>query len=326
MSKLQSNVDSVSRLAEEIISGRRIGRTDDMSVLLTADIEELCSGADAIRKAFCGDKVDLCTIVNGRSGRCSEDCKFCAQSCHYRTNAEEYPFLDLEEILAEGRRNEAAGIHRYSIVTAGRSIKGKDLEQALAAYRRLHEESSMKLCASHGLQTVEEFQRMKDAGVERCHCNTETSRRYFPFICTTHTYDDKIENIMRAKEAGLEVCSGGIIGMGETWEDRIDMALSLAELEIDSIPLNILRPISGTPFEELPPISNEDVLRTVAIFRYINPTAWIRMAAGRGQFTDGGAKLFQSGANAAITGDMLTTTGTSIADDIEMFKQLGYEL
>ena len=165
---------------------------------------------------------------------------------------------------------------------------------------------------------------MKEAGVERCHANLETSRRYFPQMCTTHTYEDKVTNIQRARAAGLEVCSGGILGMGESWEDRLDLAVSLAELEISSIPLNLLRPIPGTPYEGMEPISNEDVLRTVAFFRYINPTAWIRMAAGRGQFLDGGAELFRSGANAAITGDMLTTTGTSMAGDRAMMLGLGY--
>ena len=139
-----------------------------------------------------------------------------------------------------------------------------------------------------------------------------------------HTYDDKLANIARAREAGLEVCSGGIIGMGETWQDRLDLAVSLAELEITSIPINILRPIPGTPYEAMEPLSNDDVLRCVAFFRYLNPTAWIRLAAGRGQFPDGGACLFRSGANSAITGDMLTTTGTSIAGDLRMFRQLGY--
>lgn len=316
----------MKELAREIIEGRRLGRQDDLSVLLSCDLEELCAGADEIRRAFHGNKVDLCTIVNGRSGGCGEDCKFCTQSCHNHTRIEEYSFLDQEQIVGEGHRNEEAGVHRYSIVTAGRGIKGEALEQALEAYRRLHEECHIRLCASHGLQTVEEFQRMKEAGVERYHANLETSRRYFPFVCTTHTYDDKVENIRRARLAGLDVCSGGIIGMGETWEDRIDMALSLAELAIESIPLNILRPISGTPFEHMPAVSNDDVLRTVAIFRYINPRAWVRIAAGRGQFPDGGAQLFLSGANAAITGDMLTTTGTSIAGDLAMFEQLGYEL
>lgn len=138
------------------------------------------------------------------------------------------------------------GVHRFSIVTAGRSLKGMELEQALEAYARLHRESGLKLCASHGLQTEEEFRRMKEAGVERCHANLETSRRYFPQMCTTHTYEDKVTNIQRARAAGLEVCSGGILGMGESWEDRLDLAVSLAELEISSIPLNLLRPIPGT--------------------------------------------------------------------------------
>ena len=167
---------------------------------------------------------------------------------------------------------------------------------------------------------------LKEAGVTRFHANLETSRRYFPHICTTHTYQDKVDNIRRAQAAGLDVCSGGILGMGETWEDRIDMALDLAALGIGSIPLNILRPIPGTPFGDLEPITNEEVLRAVAIFRYLNPTAWIRMAAGRGQFSGGGAELFRSGANAAITGDMLTTTGTSMAGDAAMFRALGYQL
>ena len=316
----------MKQLAKELIEGRRLKRQDDLSVLISANLDELCTGADEIRKEFQGNKADLCSIINGRSGRCGENCKFCAQSCHYNTDIEEYSFVNTDEIIREGLHNELAGVHRFSIVTAGRNIRGNDLDHVLIAYRRLRQETNLKLCASHGLQTLEEFQLMKEAGVDRYHANIETSRRYFPFICTTHTYDDKISNIRRAQEAGLDVCSGGIIGMGETWEDRIDMAVSLSELNINSIPLNILRPIPGTPFEHIPPISNEDVIRTVAIFRYINPTAWIRMAAGRGQFDDGGAILFKSGANSAITGDMLTTTGTGISKDIAMLKQLGYEL
>ena len=294
----------MNSLAEEIIAGRRLGSREEALPLVEAELEALCRGADRIRSALCGSRADLCTIVNGRSGQCGEDCKFCAQSCLYRTQAEEYPFLAEDEILAACRRDEAAGARRFSIVTAGRSLKGEDLERALSAYRRLRRET----------------------GVDRIHANLETSRRYFPHICTTHTYQDKVDNIRRAQAAGLDVCSGGILGMGETWEDRIDMALDLAALGIGSIPLNILRPIPGTPFGDLEPITNEEVLRAVAIFRYLNPTAWIRMAAGRGQFSGGGAELFRSGANAAITGDMLTTTGTSMAGDAAMFRALGYQL
>lgn len=313
-------------LAERIIRGERLDRRDDLSMLVELNLETLCRAADQVRRALCGDRGELCTIVNGRSGRCSEDCRFCAQSCHYHTQAEEYPFLPVQEIVEEGKRNEAAGVHRYSIVTAGRGIHGRELDHALEAYRRLREETGLGLCASHGLQTREEFQAMKEAGVTRYHANLETSRRNFPNICTTHTYEDKLENIRRAKEAGLEVCSGGILGMGETWEDRIDMALNLWELGVVSIPLNLLTPIPGTPLAQQPLLKDDEVCRSVAIFRLLNPTAWIRMAAGRRRFADGGKLLFRCGANAAITGDMLTTTGTGIAEDRTMFAQLGYQI
>lgn len=316
----------MKKLAQEIISGRRLGREDDLGALITADLGELTEGADHIRAALCGDRGELCTILNGRSGRCGEDCKFCAQSGHYCTHVEEHPFLPEDQIVAQCLHNERSGIHRFSIVTAGRGLSGEEFERALSAYRRMGRESGVALCASLGFLTEEQFQALREAGVSRYHANLETSRRYFPFICTTHTYQDKVDNIKRARRAGLEVCSGGIIGMGETFEDRIDMALDLAELGVRSIPLNILRPIPGTPLESMAPLAKEEILRTVAIFRYINPTAWVRMAAGRGQLPDGGAELFRAGANAAITGDMLTTTGIGVAEDTAMFRRLGYEI
>ena len=316
----------MEKLAERIVRGARLGREDDLEQLVEMDLEKLCRAADQVRQAFCGDRGELCTIVNARSGRCSEDCRFCAQSCRYHTGAEEYPFRSPGEIVAEGKRNEAAGVQRFSVVTAGRGLHGQELEQALEAYRRLRAETGLGLCASHGFQTEEEFRAMKEAGVTRYHANLETSRRNFPNICTTHTYEDKLANIRRAQNAGLEVCSGGILGMGETWEDRIDMALDLSELGAVSIPLNLLTPIPGTPLADMPPMTEEEVLRSVAIFRLLNPAAWVRMAAGRGQFPDGGGALFRSGANAAITGDMLTTTGTGTARDRALFAQLGYRL
>ena len=322
----EGSVIQLKQLAEEIIAGRRLTREDDLTMFLTADLEELCQGADMIRKALCGNKADLCGIVNGRCGHCSEDCRFCAQSGHNHADVHCHPFLPYEELLEAFRYNRSKGIKRFSIVTSGRGIQGEDLEKALEAYRGLLKEGGMKVCASHGLQTVEEFRRIRETGVDLVHANLETSRRYFPYVCSTHTYQDELDNVRNAREAGLEVCSGGIIGMGETWEDRMELALSLSELDVYSIPINILQAVKGTPFENIPPISTEDILRTVAIFRYLNPTALIRMAAGRGRFADGGRKLFRSGANAAVTGDMLTTTGTSIAGDVAMFQELGYEL
>lgn len=181
-----------------------------------------------------------------------------------------------------------------------------------------------KICASFGLLDEDEFRYIKDAGIVRIHNNLETSRNNFANICTTHTYDDKINSIKAAKRAGLEVCSGGIMGLGETYEDRIDMALDLRELGIKSVPINMLNAISGTPFENNKKLTIDDMRRIVAIYRFILPDASIRLAGGRGLLEDKGKSCFKSGANSAISGNLLTTSGITIKDDIEMIKDLGY--
>lgn len=316
----------MKKLIEEIINGRRLTRNDNINFLLTVSLNELCEGANKIRKELCGDKVDLCTIINGRSGKCSENCKFCAQSAHHNTDIKEYNFLNPDMIVADCKKNVASGVHRYSIVTAGRTLTGSDFNQAVQAYKRMYKECSINLCASHGLLSEENLIRLKEAGVTMYHANIETSKNYFPNICTTHSYEDKIKEIKLAQKAGLNVCSGGIIGMGETFEDRLDMAFSLSELKVISIPINVLMPIKGTPFEDLKPISHNDILRTIAIFRYINPTAYIRMAAGRTYFNNGGREIFRSGANATITGDMLTTIGNNTIQDKNMLTELGFDI
>ena len=308
------------------MNGYRLNRKEDLSFLVTTDLKELCEGADQLRKYFHGNQVDLCAIINGRSGKCSEDCKFCAQSGHHNTGIAEYDFLDSSVILEDCKKHEAEGVHRYSIVTAGRTLEGRDFDKALTAYHAMKAECCIQLCASHGLLTEEAYIALKEAGVARYHENIETSKRYFPNICTTHTYEDKIRCIRFAKKAGLEVCSGGIIGMGENWEDRLDMALSLSELEVDSIPINALMPIQGTPLESCTMVTEEELLRTIAIFRYINPAADIRLAAGRAIMTNSGEKAFHAGANATITGNMLTTSGNNIEQDIHMLKALGFDL
>ena len=314
------------RIAEEIINGRRLNREDDLAFFMEEDLDSLCRGADEIRRRLRGDRADLCSIINGRSGQCGEDCKFCAQSSCHNAKINEYPFLEPEEILEDCRRHERQGVGRYSVVTAGRALNGREMDLALRAYRSMKENCKIELCASHGLLSQEDFYRLAEAGISRYHANIETSRRNFPNICTTHTYDDKLEVIRRARNAGLAVCSGGIIGMGETWEDRVDMAFSLYEMEIKSIPINILQPIPGTPFGTLPPLSEEEILRTIAMFRYINPDAEVRLAAGRNSMEHSGKKVFTAGANAAITGDMLTTSGNNIADDMAMLTSMGFEV
>lgn len=316
----------IIKLANAIISGIRLDRSDDISFLLTAELSKLCKGADRIRAELCGDHIDLCGIINGKSGKCPENCKFCAQSAHNHTGVKEYDFLDENAILEECKHYEKKGVHRFSIVTAGRTLSDKDFEKAVSAYRRMNRECEISLCASHGLLTDEQFKRLYDSGVRMYHANIETSRRNFPNICTSHTFDDKIACIKRAQKCGFKVCSGGIIGMGETWEDRIDMAFTLAELNIISIPINALTPIDGTPLEKNERLSEDEILRTVAIFRYINPAAYIRLAAGRNLMEGSGRAAFNAGANATITGDMLTTSGNDINADMEMLTAMGFDI
>lgn len=315
------------KLADEIIGGRRITREDDLNMFLTCDLKELCQGADKIREAFVREKVDLCSIINGRSGRCPEDCKYCAQSAHNHTACEIYDFLPEEKILEACKMNESEGVNRFAIVTAGRALSGEEFEKAIHAYETMKKECKIDLCASMGFLTKEQLHRLHEAGVTSYHHNIETSRRNFPNICTTHTYDMKIETLKMVKEEGMCACSGGIIGMGETWEDRLDMAISLAELGIDSIPINALMPIKGTPLENQEQLTEDDILRTIAFFRYINPDANIRLAAGRALLTNDGETAFESGASATITGNMLTTVAcATIRSDRKMLQDMGRDV
>ncbi len=294
-------------LAKKIIAGYRIERGDDLSLFLTAPLPELQEGARLLQEHFCGKHIDFCTIINGRSGRCGEDCKYCAQAACHHTGIEEYAFLPKETILAHARANEAAGAPRSAIVTSGRALSVRDFDRAIETYEAMRATCHIGLCASHGLLTRAQLRRLREAGVTSYHHNIETSRRFFPQICTTHTYDDRIRTIKMAQEEGFCVCSGGIIGMGETWEDRLDMALSLAELGIESIPINALMPIPGTGMEGRAQLPADD----------------IRLAAGRKLLPKNGATAFCAGASASITGNMLTTSGTTIKEDMAMIAKLG---
>lgn len=317
----------VLALAREIIEGRRLTREEDLSFFLSCELDPLREGADTIRKAMVGDKVDLCSIINDRSGHCPEDCKYCAQSAHHHTHCEVYDFLPEESILEACIMNEREGVDRFSIVTAGRALSGEEFEKAVHAYERMHRECRIDLCASMGFLNAEQLHRLHEAGVTSYHHNIETSRRFFPSICTTHTFDMKIETLKLVKAEGMWACSGGIIGMGETWEDRLDMALSLAEVGVDSIPINALMPIPGTPLEHLPRLTEPEILRTIAMFRYINPRTDIRLAAGRALMSGDGEAAFRSGASATITGNMLTTAAcATIRSDRKMLENMGRDV
>lgn len=315
---------NILELADEIIAGKRLTKAEWPDYLKTCDLDELCEAADKIRAACVGDKIDLCSIINGRSGRCPEDCKYCAQSAHNHTDCEIYDFLDEDTIIDACKLNEREGVDRFSIVTAGRALTGEEFDKAIQAYERMNKECDIELCASMGFVDADQLHRLHEVGVTSYHHNIETSRRFFPEICTTHTYDQKLATLKLIKAEGMYVCSGGIIGMGEDMDDRIDMAFDLAEAGADSIPINALMPIPGTPLEGRERLTEDEILRTIAIFRFINPEANIRLAAGRALLTGDGEKAFKSGASATITGNMLTTVAcATIRSDKELIKSLG---
>ncbi|MCF0225583.1 MAG: biotin synthase BioB [Fibrobacter sp.] len=315
----------VQELKNKILNENYVTTREDAIKLLDADLDDLTKAADEIREKLHGKDFDFCSIINGRSGRCSENCKYCAQSSYYHTGAPEYKLLSAEEILADAKKREAADIPRYSIVTSGRTLTSNDVEQISETIRRIKKETKLSVCLSSGLLNREQFDKLRDAGLTRFHNNLETYRRHFPDVCTTHTYDDKIKALQNALAAGLEICSGGIMGLGETMEDRIDMCIDLRELGVKSTPINVLNAIPGTPFENLPRLTNDEFCRIVAIYRFINPKAYLRLAGGRGVLGDNGERAFKSGANATITDDMLTTSGIQSARDFELVKKLGFE-
>ena len=230
-----------------------------------------------------------------------------------------------EDATLTAEKAAAGHITRISLVTAGRALSGKDFDTALECFRTISRKcgKKLKLCASLGILAPEQMEQLKAAGVTRYHHNIETSESFFPSICTTHTYKDRINTIRAAQNAGLEICSGGIIGMGESRKDRIEFAAAIRNLNVQSVPVNILTPIAGTPFQDIPSVSTEEILRTIAVFRFMMPSQTIRCAAGRKTIGNNGERAFRSGANALISGDFLTTSGSSTAEDIAMLKRLG---
>ena len=315
----------INELKDKVLNGYKLNKEEAME-LYSSDLELLKVLANEIREKLCGKSVDLCSIVNGKSGKCSENCKYCAQSIHFKTGVQEYPLMPYEEVEKIAKENEEDGVNRFSIVTSGKGLYGKDFDKVVGYYDKLNQNCEINLCASHGIVDKESLLKLKNVGVKRYHHNLETSENYYKEICTTHTYQDRIDTVKYAQELGLEVCSGGIIGMGESIEDRIDLAITLRDLNIKSIPVNALMAIKGTPLQAQENLSEEEILRTIGVFRFVNPTANIRLAAGRNLLTGFGEIAFKSGANATITGNLLTTCGNNIKADKEMIEKIGLKV
>ncbi len=324
-----SKVDLINRLEENVLAGQEITQQEarELGELDGSELHQLFAAASRIRDLRAGKKVDLCSIINAKSGLCSENCKFCAQSAHHQTEVDVYDLLDEELILERALQMEAQGAKRYSLVTSGRGISAGDLVEVLGIYRRLARETNLKLCASLGIISEDTARRLREAGVTMYHHNLETSESYFPQICTTHSYQDRIKTIKACQAADLEVCSGGIIALGETMDQRLEMAFSLRSLKVQSVPINILSPIVGTALENqriLPPL---EILKTIAIYRFILPEAKLRFAGGReNALRDLQAMGYLAGINATLVGSYLTTSGRTVAEDIQMILDMGLQV
>jgi len=326
-----TNHARIAGLGQRVLEGEHITREQAMWLFNlegSADILDLLSWANRIREQFKGNKIHLCSIVNAKAGACSENCSFCAQSSFYQTGSPKYGFVDPEPVFEAADEANKNGVTAVGLVAAWKGLnEGPMLDEVCDRIRELKESGKTRPDASLGIiKSQKVADRLKEAGLECYGHNLESSRRFFPQTCTTHTYEDRIETIGYLKKAGLKICSGGIIGMGETREDRCDLAFSLKEIGANVVPINILNPIPGTPFENNPPLPVLEILKTIACFRFILPRQEIMIAGGRTvNLRDAQSMVFMAGASALMVGNYLTTLNQSVEKDLQMLKDLGLD-
>ncbi|MEK7309172.1 MAG: biotin synthase BioB [Nitrospirota bacterium] len=297
-----------------------------LSELQGREVFELFALSNSVRMSFRGNRVDLCSIINAKSGACPEDCSFCAQSANSRANIEVYSLMNREKILEAASSAKKFGVKRFCVVTSGKKALGIDLEKICGFISEI-KNTGLLPCATLGMLGESELKELKSAGLHRYHHNLETSEAYFNEICTTHAYRDKIKTIETAKSLGLSVCSGGIFGLGESWQDRIDMAFALKEIGVDSVPINFLTPITGTPLGSREILSPTEALKIIAIYRLILPGLEIRVCGGRpNTLKDKNSYIFMAGADGLLIGNYLTTPGSKPEDDLQMIKDMGMEI
>ncbi|MBP7275292.1 MAG: biotin synthase BioB [Kiritimatiellae bacterium] len=315
-------------LADRVLSGQPVAREEALAMLRSSDedLPLLLAGAFRLRAHHFGRKVQLHVIENARSGACPEDCAYCSQSAHADADISEYPLLSGDQLLADARRAKAAGAVRYCMVMSGRGPREQEVDRLCAAVRRIKAEMDIQVCSSLGLLTREQAQRLAEAGVNRYNHNLESSERFYPSICTTHTWAQRRETLRIAREAGMEICCGGLLGMGETDEDRVNLAFELRDVGADSIPVNLLDPRPGTALRNLKRMSPREGLRILSMFRFVHPATELRVAGGREAVLRSMQPMSLYAANSMFTEGYLTTPGQGAPRDLEMIEDAGFEV
>ena len=318
----------IARLMAEALSGKELSAKEAcfLASVEGAGLFSFFSAAGEIREKFRRNRVDLCSILSAKSGACSEDCSYCAQSSQSKAETPVHPLLKENEIMGKALEAKEGGVRRFCIVTSGRKTGQEELRKIASMVGKIRDLGLLP-CATLGLLERDELSILRDSGLERYHHNLETSERFFPRICSTHTYGDKLKTIEAVKAVGLSVCSGGIFGLGESWQDRIDMALALRGLNVDSVPINFLIPVKGTPMGNTTPLHPFEALKIISLFRFILPDKAVRVCGGRRQVLgEFNSMVFMAGADALLTGNYLTTPGTTYEDDLRLIRQYGLEV
>ncbi|MFN3531055.1 MAG: biotin synthase BioB [Candidatus Brocadia sp.] len=322
--------NKIKEIANQSLQNESISRDDALYLMQIGgdEIYDVLYWANQIRLRYFGHSVKACSIVSAKQGRCTEDCSFCSQSARYHTGIEEFPLIDTKKISDVARYAEQTGSSALGIVTSGYGMNNpRDLDKISAAIKEVIKNTHIHPHGSFGILTRETAESLVKCGLKRLNHNLETSERFFPNVCSTHTFSDRMNTIRIAKEVGLEICSGAIFGIGEEIEDRIDLAFTLKNLDVDVVPLNFLHPISGTPLENSVPLTPMEALKVVAVFRFVLPDKEIKIAGGRERtLRDLQSWMFYAGANSTMIGNYLTTTGRKIEEDFQMVKDLGLEL
>ena len=320
----------ILKARETVLAGKELSYADALSLTQVplSEVPYLAAAANEVRIHFCGNKIESCALSNIKSGNCSEDCKFCAQSGHYKTDSPAYPQISVDEIVEQAKAAEAMGASEFCMVSSGwGATNEKEFQTVLEAVRRIKNETNIFVDCSLGFLTPEQLGQLKEAGLYRNNHNLEASKNYFEKICTTHTYQQRFNHVEMVRHYGIHPCSGGILGMGESAKDRVDLAFALRDLRADCVPVNILNPRCGTPLGDVKSLQPMEIIKYIALFRLILPKATLKIAGGREvNLRDLQAMAMQAGANGLIIGNYLTTLGRSPSQDIQMLKDLGFEV